>query len=199
MAKKENITRETKNLFATAGRYMRDIGWLFLTKKLKKERIEYAKQLIRALPTTHKEIKLITIGDKIGFPGVPYPKLVKLVEQMIRDGEIDAQMHDDLVVFQKDSLEITLPPEAQELLEIIKSNTDEIKSDLEANIVLIESYFDKQDDLEEFLRERLASDFAKIKDSWQQFKSGEINRKELIKKGMAVFGKKFVKIIVRKS
>ncbi len=193
------VQKEKKSIFTTIGRYGRDAGWLLLNKKQKQERLNFAVNLIKDLPVTHARISYVGIGDKIGYPGVPFPKIVKMVERLIKDGEIDAHIDEGVVIFQKHSLEITLPPDTQELLEIIKSNTEDIKSDLDAYIALIEQMFDKQENLEEFLRERLAADFAKIKDAWQQFKAGEINRRELIKKGMAVFGKKFVKIIVRKG
>ena len=44
--KSKIVEKEKKSVFNTIGRYGRDAGWLLLNKKKKKERLEYAKNLI---------------------------------------------------------------------------------------------------------------------------------------------------------
>ncbi len=62
----------------------------------------------------------------------------------------------------------------------------------------IEEVFDRIDDLESFLINNLGGDFTKIKYVWQQYKAGEITRKELIKEGLKLIGKHFAKIFIKK-
>ncbi len=77
-------------------------------------------------------------------------------------------------------------------LDDVKSNTELI---LEYTSQ-IEKVLDNQEDLESFLKERLASDFQKFKYAWQDYKAGSINKTELIKEGFKIIGKKFVKKII---
>ena len=63
----------------------------------------------------------------------------------------------------------------------------------------IENIFDKLEtleDLEEFLRVRLSSDFEKIKKHWQEYKMGKISKHELIIQSIKIIGKKFVKAVL---
>ncbi len=114
------VQKEKKSIFNTIARYGRDIGTAFslLNKKTKQERIEQVKEFIKDLPSTHSEITLVALCDKLGLQGVPYRTLVKLVEQMIKDGEIDASIDTDTVVFHKES--------ANEILKDIRNNTERI-------------------------------------------------------------------------
>jgi len=79
-------------------------------------------------------------------------------------------------------------------LDDIKSNTELIKE----YTSLIEEIFNKQIDLEVYLKSHLASDWEKIKDIWQDYKTGKIERKELIKRGIKLLGWKFIKSIIPK-
>jgi len=112
------VKKEKKSIFTTVARYGRDAGWLLLNKNQKAERIQYAKSLIKDLSKTHESIRYVAIGDRIGYPGVPYPKIIKLVEGMIKSGEIDAHIEDDIVVFQKEKITLkNLSNDIQELKE----------------------------------------------------------------------------------
>ena len=51
-------------------------------------------------------------------------------------------------------------------------------------------------DLEIFLKDKLKSDFEKIKEDWQACKDGLISRKELIGRGIKLLGKTFVNLMV---
>ncbi len=86
-----------------------------------------------------------------------------------------------------------------DLLRDFNVKLDDIKSDVE----LIKEYspqieliLDKQEDMEAFLKARLAKDWEKVKGIWQNYKDGKINKAELIKSGIKLIGKKFVKKIV---
>lgn len=63
----------------------------------------------------------------------------------------------------------------------------------------IDQIFDKTDNLEEYLKSHLASDFEKIKDRWQDYKTGKIGRKELIRECLKIIGSKFIKMIIKKK
>ncbi|MFX1344988.1 MAG: leucine-rich repeat domain-containing protein [Promethearchaeota archaeon] len=75
---------------------------------------------------------------------------------------------------------------------------NQLELKLDDIILNIDQIFDKTDNLEEYLKSHLASDFEKIKDKWQDYKSGKIGRKELIKEGIKIIGKKFIKMIIGK-
>ena len=82
-------------------------------------------------------------------------------------------------------------------LDDIKSDTELIKEYTSQ----IEDIFDtiqKIEDLEEFLKKRLATDWEKLKDAWQDYKTGKTGRKELIKQGIKILGKRFIKKIIKK-
>lgn len=64
---------------------------------------------------------------------------------------------------------------------------------------LFNGFENKLDDLETYLKKRLASDWEKVKGTWKQFKSGEIDKGELIKRGLKAIGKKFLKKIFQFS
>ena len=46
--------------------------------------------------------------------------------------------------------------------------------------------FDKIEDIEEYLKSHLASEFEKIKNAWQDYKDGKISKRELIKNGLNI-------------
>ena len=82
-----------------------------------------------------------------------------------------------------------------DLLRDISLKCDDIKSDTELikqYSSQIEEIFEKTENIEDYLKEKLASDFEKIKDAWNDYKLGNISRKDLIKTGLKVIGKKFI-------
>jgi len=86
-----------------------------------------------------------------------------------------------------------------DLLKDLSVKCDDIKSDTELikeYTSQIEQLFDKTENLEEFLKDHLSSDWEKIKNSWQEYKAEKINRKQLIARGLKVIGIKFVKKII---
>lgn len=79
-------------------------------------------------------------------------------------------------------------------LDDIKSDTELIK-EYSAQIDVI---LDQQEDMEQYLKDHLASDWEKIKNSYQDYKDGKISRKDLIYQGIKLIGKKFVKNLIGK-
>ena len=63
------------------------------------------------------------------------------------------------------------------------------------NIVKI---LENQENIEEFLMRRLGSEFERIKKTWEEYKKGIINKKQLISQGIKIFGVKFAKLIIGK-
>ena len=89
-----------------------------------------------------------------------------------------------------------------DLLRDLSTKMDDIKSDTELikeYTSLIEDIFNQIDNIENFLRDKLGSDFEKIKSAWDDYKSGTINKKQLIFRGIKTLGKKFVKKILSTS
>lgn len=62
---------------------------------------------------------------------------------------------------------------------------------------ITDSYLkNKIDNLEDYLKSHLGSDWEKLKDTWQLFKDGKIKKRGLIKSGIKIFGKKFLAIFL---
>lgn len=76
----------------------------------------------------------------------------------------------------------------------IKSDTELIKEYTEP----IEEIFSHIEDLESYLKVHLTSDWEKIKDKFDEYKRGEISRKQFIKKCIEVIGKRFIKKVFEK-
>ena len=89
-----------------------------------------------------------------------------------------------------------------DILRDISSKCDDIKSDTELIIEYssqIEELFTKLgklDDIEEYLKQKLASNWEKIKDIWKKYKTKEIDLKTFLKEGLKIIGKKFIKLIL---
>ena len=94
--------------------------------------------------------------------------------------------------------------EAAKLTDILKDcsiKLDDIKSDtalIKEYSSQIEDIFEKLEkleDIEKYLQEKLANDWDKIKETWQQYKSKEIDLKEFLKDGIKIVRKCFIKKI----
>jgi len=108
------------------------------------------------------------------------------VIQLIKEEVIQARLKGSTFVYIPEDKTI-------ELLEDFKDNTEIIKIYTEK----IELILDKQEDLEEFLRSHLSTDFEKIKDAWEDYKEEYITKRRLIKEAIKVLGKKFRKIVIK--
>lgn len=89
-----------------------------------------------------------------------------------------------------------------DLMRDLKLRMDDIKSDTELikeYTSQIEVILDSFDDMEEYLKDHLASDWERIKTAWQEYKEGKIGKKELIIKGVKGIGKKFINVIINRA
>ncbi len=87
-----------------------------------------------------------------------------------------------------------------DLLKDFSIRLDDIKNDTELikeYTSQIEEIFDKQVDLEAYLKSHLGSGWEKIKDSWQDYKTGKIDKKELIYRGIKSLGRTFIRNVTR--
>ena len=104
--------------------------------------------------------------------------------------------------------------EQLDILSDIKSDTEEIKEysskldileDIKGDTELIKNFtsqledlLDNLEDIENYLKEHLASDYEKLKDSFKDRKQGKISRKELAKRIAKIIGKNALKILINK-
>jgi len=87
-----------------------------------------------------------------------------------------------------------------DLLKDFSIRLDDIKNDTELikeYTSQIEEIFDKQVDLEAYLKSHLGSEWEKIKDSWQDYKTGKIDKKDLIYRGIKLLGRTFIRSVTR--
>ena len=80
-------------------------------------------------------------------------------------------------------------------LDEIKSDTQLIK-EYSSQIEDIFEKLEKLEDIEIYLQQKLASDWDKIKETWQRYKSKEIDIMEFLKDGTKIVGKRFIKKIL---
>jgi len=80
-------------------------------------------------------------------------------------------------------------------LDEIKSDTQLIK-EYSSQIEDIFEKLEKLEDIENYLQQKLASDWDKIKETWQRYKSKEIDIMEFLKDGTKIVGKRFIKMIL---
>ena len=101
----------------------------------------------------------------------------------------------------------TLSDEKSKLTDILKDisvQCDDIKSDtelLKEYTSQINDLFDKigkLDDIEIYLKEHLDSDWESIKEAWDDYKTGKINRNKLVKEAIKILGKTFIKKIIKR-
>lgn len=86
------------------------------------------------------------------------------------------------------------------LLKDLNLRFDDIKSDTELikeYTSQIETILEKTEYVEQYLRKHLGSDWEKIKHIWEDYKNGKISKKELIKEGVKILGKKFIKQLLK--
>ncbi len=84
----------------------------------------------------------------------------------------------------------------QELAGQIKEDTSKIKLDIEAVSVILEYQMDRIDDVEDYMKDHLGSDWLQIKNLWSNYKEGEITRGDFTKAALKKLGKSFLGIFV---
>jgi len=83
-----------------------------------------------------------------------------------------------------------------DLTEQIKEDTSKIILDIEWVCTVLEYQMEKIDNVENYMIQKLGSDWLQIKNNWNKYKEGEITRGEFAKVGLKKLGKKFLGIFV---
>ena len=83
-----------------------------------------------------------------------------------------------------------------ELAGQIKEDTSKIKLDIEAVSVILEYQMDRIDDVENYMKDNLGTDWLQIKNLWSEYKEGDMTRGEFAKAALKKLGKNFLGIFV---
>lgn len=78
----------------------------------------------------------------------------------------------------------------------IKTDTELIKDYMPLVEEILTKMEQNKEQLENYLKKYLSTDWEKIKESWQAYKSGEIGKRELIKRGIKGLSSKFIKALI---
>ncbi len=79
----------------------------------------------------------------------------------------------------------------------IQEDTKEIKLEISDVATLIEQLMEKNENIEDYMKENLGSDWKVLKNSWQKCKEGNISKWEFAKVGLSKVGKKFAGIFIK--
>jgi len=156
-------------------------------EEIKSKTIEY----IKKASSVFEEITFSKIRSKTS---IELHDLEEIVEDLIFNGHINAKIRKDGIAFIEENPLIGIALETVDVLHEIKDDTELISQ----YTSYIEDVFDKTEDIEEYLKTHLASEFEKIRNAWQDYKEGKIDKREFIKTGIKEIGKKFVKIFLKK-
>ena len=83
-----------------------------------------------------------------------------------------------------------------ELTGQIKEDTSKMKVDMEVVVFILESQMERIDDVENYMKENLGSEWLQIKNIWSEYKEGELTRGEFTKAALKKLGKSFLGIFV---
>ncbi|MFX1273736.1 MAG: hypothetical protein ACFFBP_14275 [Promethearchaeota archaeon] len=86
-----------------------------------------------------------------------------------------------------------------ELAKQIKEDTSQIMLDINDVSLILEMVMDRVDNVEDYMKRNLGSDWNKIKNHWLKYKNDEITKGEFIKFGLKSIGKKFLSIFINIS
>lgn len=156
-------------------------------EEIKSKTIDY----IKKASSVFEEITFSKIKSKTG---IEVHDLEEIVEDLIFNGQINAKIRKDGIAFIEENPLIGIALETVDVLHEIKGDTELISQ----YTSYIEDIFDKTENIEEYLRSHLGTEFEKIRNAWQDYKEGKIDKRELIKTGIKEIGKKFVKIFLKK-
>lgn len=84
----------------------------------------------------------------------------------------------------------------QKLAGQIKEDTSKIKLDIEAVSVILEYQMDRIDDVEDYMKQNLGTDWHQIKNLWSEYKEGDMTRGDFTKAALKKLGKNFLSIFV---
>lgn len=165
--------------------------------KKKENELKYEETKCNTLEYIQKAAQVfeeITFSKIISKTGIKLQDLEEMVEDLIFSEKINAKIRKDGIVFIEENPLIDIALETVDVLYGIKDDTQLISQ----YTSYIEDVFDKTENIEEYLKCHLASEFEKIQNSWQDYKEGKIEKREFIKIGIREIGKKFVKIFLKK-
>jgi len=188
-----------KELFQKAGitnpSAAQDLIKYLNTKKEDEEKYEETKvKTIEYIKKAAQVFEEISFSKILSKTGIRLQDLEEIVEDLIFSGKINAKIRKDGIAFIEENPLIDIALETVDVLYGIKDDTQLISQ----YTSYIEEVFDKTEDIEEYLKSHLASEFEKIRKSWQDYKEGKIEKREFIKLGIRELGKKFVKIFLKK-
>ncbi|MHA1149150.1 MAG: hypothetical protein ACTSR8_13000 [Promethearchaeota archaeon] len=83
------------------------------------------------------------------------------------------------------------------MLNLVIDKVDNIEEHISEIAPMLEKITVNIDNLEDFMREHLGSEWEKIKGAYQNFKDGAITRGELIGYGLKTIGKSFARIFLK--
>jgi len=83
-----------------------------------------------------------------------------------------------------------------ELAGQIKEDTSKIKLDIQTVSFILEYQMDRIDDVENYMKDNLGTDWLQIKNFWSEYKEGDMTRGEFTKAALKKLGKKFLGIFV---
>jgi hypothetical protein len=86
-----------------------------------------------------------------------------------------------------------------ELANQIKDDTSKIVLKVDWVVILIERQMANIKDVESYMKDKLGSDWSQLKNSWQEYKNGDISRGEFTKGALKKLGKKFLGIFIHTS
>jgi len=82
------------------------------------------------------------------------------------------------------------------LADQIKEDTSKIKLDIEGVSVILEYQMDRIDDVENYMKENLGTDWLQIKNLWSEYKEGDMTMGDFTKAALKKLGKSFLGIFV---
>jgi hypothetical protein len=78
----------------------------------------------------------------------------------------------------------------------IKDDTEKIKLDVDLVVKILDYQMELVENLEDYMKDNLGSDWLQIKNCWRDYKEGEISRGEFAKRALKKLGKNFLSIFV---
>ena len=79
---------------------------------------------------------------------------------------------------------------------VFDKDTTKIKLDVEAVSVILEYQMDRIDDVEDYMKQNLGTDWHQIKNLWDEYKEGDLTRGDFTKAALKKLGKNFLGIFV---
>ena len=117
-----------------------------------------------------------------------------LKKEFLRIQEDTSQIKDDTQQIKEDTSQILLKSsEIYIILENLDYKTENIEEILLPMVPMLEQILITQDNLEQFLHDKLGSKWKKLKRDWEKYKNEEISRGEFILSGFKILGKTFLK------